>query len=128
MYVSAAGMGLPEGPRHAAPAAPEAPDEPYAGTYWTPPPSTVMFHAGNAISLAHRMTDEQKNPATLVFLPQPTGSTCRAAVQCDMDLLLRSTYHHYRAAFDSMQPLDLMFIPDGCLLFRDPRLYDHPLP
>ena len=122
MYASTVGVGLPEGSRHAAPAAPEAPNELHASICRTPPPPTVVYHTGNAISLAHRMADEQKDPATLVFLPQPMGSTCRAAVKCDMDLLLRSTYHHYRAAVNSMQPLDLMFIPDGCLLFRDPRL------
>ena len=124
MYAPTAGVGLPEGIHHTAPTAPEVPDD----LQPTPPPSTVTYHTGNAISLAHRLADERKNHATLVFLPQPTGSTCRAAVECDMDLLLRSTYHHYRAAVNSMEPMDLLFIPDGCLLFRDPRFYDHPLP
>ena len=115
---------MPEGIYHTAPTAPEVPDD----LQPIPPPSMVTYHTGNAISLAHRLADGRKNPATLIFLPQPMGSPCRAAAECEMDLLRRSTYHDYRAAVNSMKPMDLLFVPNGCLLFRDPRHYGLPLP
>ena len=124
MHASTAGVGLPKGIFHTAPTTPVAPDD----LQLVPVPSTVMYHTGNAISLAHRLADGRKNPATLIFLPQPMGSPCRAATECEMDLLQRTTYHDYRAAVNSMHPMDLLFIPDGCLLFRDSRLYGLPPP
>ena len=122
MHASTAGLGLPEGIYHTSPTAPEVPDD----LQPIPPPSTITYRTGNAISLAHRLADGRKNPATLIFLPQPTGSPCRAAAECEMDLLRRSTYHDYRAAVNSMQPMDLLFIPNGCLLFRDPASMASP--
>ena len=91
-----------------------------------PVPSTVTFHTGDAVSLAHRMADDQKNPAALVFLPQPMGPPCQAAAAYEEALLTCTTYHEHRATVNSMDPMDLLFVPDSCLLFRYTRLYHCP--
>ena len=91
MHASTAGMGLPEKIFHPAPTTSIASDN----SQLVPVPSTVTFHTGNAISLAHSMADDLMNPATLIFLPQPMGPPCQTATAKEMDLLKRTTYQEH---------------------------------
>ena len=92
------------------------------------PPPGIRVHHGNILTLAHRMVDQGEDPVALVFVSPPQGPQCPAARRHEEDLLHRTTYHAYADTAAHMNPLELMYLPGGCLLFRSPAYYQPPQP